>query len=48
MFCPICDSTDFIVLGTLGNISYLRCRNCGIDFQTDSKAIFDGEYENED
>ena len=48
MYCPICDSTDFIVLGTLGSIAYLRCRNCGIGFQTDFKAIFDGEFENED
>ena len=46
MECPACNCEHFIHLGTLGSIAYLRCRNCGIDIQTDVSALFD-ELENE-
>ncbi len=27
--CEMCDSTDFQLLGVLGNTAHLRCRCCG-------------------
>jgi ribosomal protein L37E len=33
--CPECGGPVF-VLGTLGNLTHLRCRNCGADFHEDA------------
>jgi transposase-like protein len=30
--CPACESSDLSVLGTLGNVAWCRCRDCGWDF----------------
>jgi hypothetical protein len=29
--CPACGSHDFVYLGRLGRLEWLRCRNCGLD-----------------
>ena len=28
-FCPQCDSTEAVTLGTLGGAEWVRCRCCG-------------------
>jgi len=35
-YCPICDSGDSTVLGTLGKRVYYRCTACGMDFSHSS------------
>jgi hypothetical protein len=35
--CPGCDGTAFVVLGTLGRLTWLRCRACGLEVPTDSE-----------
>jgi len=32
MTCPVCSSPYAIILGTLGLLKWLRCRDCGIDY----------------
>ena len=32
VYCPICDSGDSSVLGTLGKRVYYRCTACGMDY----------------
>lgn len=32
--CPVCGSSTFTELGTLGRRRWLRCRRCGIDLST--------------
>jgi len=34
--CPTC-SGDSMMLGTLGNLTHFRCRQCGIVFNRDAK-----------
>jgi hypothetical protein len=29
--CPVCDSNQYVLLGTLGNLTWFRCRKCGND-----------------
>ena len=36
VFCPTCGSEEHTELGALGNILWLRCRRCGMDFEADS------------
>ena len=32
MPCPCCDSNEAIELGTLGTLNWLRCRDCGFEY----------------
>lgn len=32
--CPYCDGPA-MVLGTLGNLLWMRCRDCGLEYNTD-------------
>lgn len=32
MTCPVCQSKAATKLGTLGNLTHLRCRDCGMDY----------------
>lgn len=38
MNCPICDSNVAVVLGVLGNLKHLRCRDCGAQYSRRVKA----------
>lgn len=29
--CPLCESSTLVLIGTLGRLTWLRCRDCGID-----------------
>lgn len=31
-FCPCCQDDNVSPIGTLGNLTWFRCRACGIDF----------------
>lgn len=43
MNCTHCDSNSFILLGTLGQTTHLRCRCCGTNIQTTEAIDFDGD-----
>ena len=43
--CLACNSTNLFLLGYLGNIIWLRCRNCGIDIRVKNTNM---EIEGED
>lgn len=43
--CLSCGSPNLFLLGTLGNIIWYRCQNCGIDLRTTDKNT---EIEGED
>lgn len=36
--CPACHGSGPEVLGTLGNVAWGRCRDCGADFQLREEA----------
>ena len=40
--CPVCDG-EGIQLGTLGNITHYRCRDCGIMFSQAVELKWDDE-----
>ena len=40
--CPVCDG-EGIQLGTLGNITHYRCRDCGITFSSSVELKWDDE-----
>jgi len=42
--CPVCGDDRFDVLGTLGLLTWIRCRACGSEW-TDGVAPSDGEVE---
>ena len=37
VFCPICEAEEHVELGALGDILWLRCRRCGLDFHADKQ-----------
>ena len=44
MRCPICEGTGEYI-GTLGNLDWYRCRNCGMEWSVQATVE---ELENED
>lgn len=36
--CPLCEG-EGLLLGTLGHLVWLRCRDCGIDFNVTREAV---------
>ena len=40
--CPVCGG-DGVKLGTLGNLTHFRCRNCGITFSSPVELKWDDE-----
>lgn len=47
MHCEGCGGYHFILLGTLGNTTYLRCCACGLDTSCDAEEL-DLEEETEE
>lgn len=44
MNCPSCGSPNLFLLGRLGSITWIRCRDCGIDIRAKDEIIeIDGE-----
>ena len=37
MYCPQCYSEEHTPLGRLGAFSWVRCRDCGLDYDTDDQ-----------
>ena len=33
--CPACNCKEHSCIGILGKLTYLRCRDCGIDYSVD-------------
>ena len=44
--CPICDADMPILLGVLGDLAHLRCRDCGMDFNIDSEGMDNTIFQN--
>jgi rubredoxin len=40
--CPMCDGPP-VLLGTLGRITWLRCRDCGWQYEADGPIGLDDE-----
>lgn len=36
--CPACGSNYASLLGSMGNLTHLRCRDCGATYSTDVEA----------
>jgi len=43
MSCPACGSLYATLLGILGKLAHLRCRDCGMDYNCDASEIEDDE-----
>ena len=48
MTCPTCGSEALAMLGTLGNLAWLRCMACGMDCSVDAQALPAEEQEASD
>jgi rubredoxin len=33
--CPACSSPDYFYIGTLGNMDWFRCADCGTEFSAE-------------
>jgi hypothetical protein len=45
--CPVCDGPG-VLLGALGHVVWLRCRDCGWDYQATTLIDLDDEHDDED
>lgn len=36
--CPACGDDTAVPIGTLGNLTWFRCRACGMDFSQDDET----------
>lgn len=39
IWCPACGASEFAELGVLGHLTWLRCRDCGLDVSVQAEEV---------